>query len=105
MLCDTTSNYPSKIDDMLFFQDNDLVKIEIINHYENLIAQGKYNEANDYIENQQGVYGYFADFFNALENRISSLQDYLSTKEKKNFFIFSDDGEEPEEVNKDTIWI
>lgn len=91
MLCNTFSDYPGKIDDMTFFQDNDLENVEIINQYENLIAQGKYSEANTYINQQKGIYGYFADYFNLLENRIYSLQEHLLTKKKKQPFIFHDE--------------
>ena len=91
MLCNILSDYPGKIDDMTFFQDNDLENAEIIDQYENLIAQGKYTDANTYINQQKGIYGYFADFFNLLENRIYSLQEYLLTKEKKQPFIFHDE--------------
>ena len=89
MLCDPISHYPEKIDDMTFFQDASLDNIEIIKHYNDLIAKGKYNEANEYINQQEGIYGYFADFFNLIENRIYSLQEYLLTKPPKNQpFIF-----------------
>lgn len=83
MLCNVNSIYPDGVDPMLFFQDNNLGKIEIINEYENLISQGKYDEANTYINQQEGIYGYFADFFNALENRIYNTQDYLLSKPPK----------------------
>lgn len=89
MLCDPISHYPEKIDDMTFFQDASLDNIEIIKHYNALITEGKYNEANEYINQQEGIYGYFADFFNLIENRIYSLQEYLLTKPPKNQpFIF-----------------
>lgn len=68
---------------MIFFQDNDIEKIEIINEYNKLISQGKYDEANTFINQQEGIYGYFADFFNALENRIYALQEYLLNKPTK----------------------
>lgn len=99
MLCNTTSIYPNGIDSMMFFQDNDLDKIEIINEYEKLIIQGKYNEANNFIENQQGIYGYFADFFNAIENRIYVLQEYLLNKSPKDQpFIYYDCDDFPIEL-------
>lgn len=99
MLCNTTSIYPNGIDSMMFFQDNNLEKLEIINEYEKLIAQGKYKEANDFIENKQGIYGYFADFFNALENRIYNLQEYLLSKpQKEQPFIYYDGEEFPIEL-------
>ena len=37
MLCNTQSYFPDGIDPMIFFQDNDLGKIEIINNYNKLI--------------------------------------------------------------------
>lgn len=89
MLCSTLSDYPGKTDSMTFFQDNNLEHIEIINQYENLISQGKYSEASAYISQQEGIYGYFAAFFNLVENRIYSLQEHLLTKEKNSHSFFT----------------
>ncbi len=94
MLCDSASYYPDKIDKMIFFQDNNLDNVKIMNHYNNLIAQGKYTEASDYISQQEGIYGFFADFFNLIENRIYTLQEYLLQKpQKKQPFIYYDEEE------------
>lgn len=94
MLCNPTSCYPNKIDEMIFFQDNDLEKVEIMNHYNELIAQSKYTEASDYISQQENVYGFFADFFNLIENRIYNTQEYLLNKPpKKQPFIYYDEEE------------
>lgn len=105
MLCDPVSNYPDKVDDMIFFQDNSLEKADIMKHYNELIAQGKYSEASNYISQQEGVYGFFADYFNLIENRIYSLQDYLLTKTKNNPFVSSQNDNEPDSVTQNTIWI
>lgn len=106
MLCNPMSYYPSKVDDMIFFQDNNLEKVEIINHYNNLINQGKYSEASYYISKQEGVYGFFSDFFNLIENRIYNLQEYLLQKpQKKQTFIYYDETDGPSEVDENTIWI
>lgn len=94
MLCNSTSYYPEKIDEMIFFQDNNLEKAEIMNHYNNLIAQGKYSEASNYISQQEGIYGFFADFLNLIENRIYNLQEYLLTKLSKRQPIIYYDEEE-----------
>ena len=94
MLCNPTSCYPNKIDEMIFFQDNDIEKVEIMNHYNELISQGKYTEASDYISQQENVYGFFADYFNLIENRIYSTQEYLLSKPpKKQPFIYYDEEE------------
>ena len=94
MLCNPISYYPNKIDEMIFFQDINLENIEIMNHYNDLISQGKYSEASDYINQQKDIYGFFADFFNLIENRIYSLQEYLLNKPpKKQPFIFYNEEE------------
>lgn len=107
MSCNPISYYPNKIDEMIFFQDNDLDKIEIMNYYNELVAQGKYDEANDYINQQESVYGFFADFFNTIENRIYNTQEYLLNKPPKNqpFIYYDDDENEPPNINENTIWI
>lgn len=93
---------------MIFFQDNDLGKVEIINTYNNLISQGKYTESSNYINQQEGVYGYFADFFNAIENRIYNTQDYLLQKEpvKKQYVFFdpTDEADEPD-IEEGMFWL
>lgn len=94
MLCNPMSFYPKKVDDMTFFQDTNLEKIEIINQYNLLIAQGKYSEASDYINKQSDVYGFFSVFFNLIENRIYNLQEYLLQKPpKKQPFIYYNEEE------------
>ena len=96
MLCNTNSIYPNGIDPMMFFQDNNIEKIETINEYNKLISQGKYDEANIFINQQEGIYGYFADFFNAIENRIYNTQDYLFSKPPKwQPFIYYDGDDFP----------
>ena len=55
-----TEQFNYMVDPMPFFQDNSLNKVDIINKYENLIAQGKYSDANTYINQQKGIYGFFA---------------------------------------------
>lgn len=88
MLCNTVSHYPDGVDPMIFFQDVSLDKMDIMNTYNQLIFQGKYTEASKFISQKEGICGYFADFFNAIENRIYSLQKHLLDKpSKKNPFI------------------
>ena len=90
MLCNPLSLYPDKIDPLIFFQDVSLEKVEIMETYDHLIKNGKYSDASEYINIQSDIYGYFADFLNAIENRIYNLQEYLLTIEPKKLFIYSD---------------
>ncbi len=85
-------------------------KLETINTYNNLISQGKYTEASNYINQQEGVCGYFADFFNAIENRIYNLQEYLLQKPpvKKPYIFFDadDNADVPEpDIDEGMFWI
>lgn len=88
---------------MIFFQDISLTQTEVMDTYNQLILQGKYSEANDYINDQHGICGYFADYFNAIENRIYHLQEYLSNVEPYRPFISSES--EPADIDNETIWI
>lgn len=101
MWYNTISKYPDSIDPLIFFQDINLEEVEIMKSYNDLVAHGKYNEANKYIRNQE-IHGYFASCLNAIENRIYNLQVYLLTKEPKQLFISSDS--EPI-ANNEIIWI
>ena len=103
MLCNPTSYYPDKIDDMTFFQDVNLETYPVMKEYERIISSGKYDEANEYINQQSGIYGYFADFFYLVENRIYTWQNYLLSKKKINPFTDSDD--EPTELTEGMYWI
>lgn len=102
MLYNPISNYPDSVDPMIFFQDIDLTQTEIMKAYDRLISHGCHREANDFINDQEGICGYFADYFNAIENRIYSLQEYLSTVAPKQPFVSSDT--EPA-ADSETIWI
>ena len=106
MLCNSLSFYPDGgVDQLLFFQDNEIDQLPIIKHYDELIKKNQYSEADKYISQQEGIHGYFADFFNAIENRIYSLQSHLLNKEKTQQFIDGEDDSEPENPSLNTIWI
>ena len=99
MSCNPVSYFPNKVDEMIFFQDNNLGNVEVMNHYNELITQGKYTEANDYISPQEGIYGFFADFFNLIENRIYNTQEYLLSKPQKKQPVIYYDEEEHYSIN------
>lgn len=102
-LCNPLSNFPNKIDSMTFFQDISLQKKDIMEHYDNLISEGKYTEANNFIRQQEGIYLFNADFFNMIENRIYATQSYLLTKQAKHPFTYSEN--KPATATLNTIWI
>jgi len=89
MLCNEQSSYPDKIDEMTFFQDVSLNTIEYMIEYQTLLSKGRYTDANKYINNQTGIYGCFACFFNMLENRIYALQNYLLNRRENSHEVLS----------------
>ncbi len=90
MLLNPLSKYPDSVDPMIFFQDINLTQVEAMDTYGRLISQGSYKQANDYIAGQDGIHGWFADYFNAIENRIYKLQEYLLSQEPDYLFLSSD---------------
>ena len=56
MSCNPVSYFPNKVDEMIFFQDNNLENVEVMTHYNELITQGKYTESNAYISPQECIY-------------------------------------------------
>lgn len=102
MLYNPISNYPDSIDPMIFFQDIDLTQAAAMESYNNLISQGCYSEAADFINGQEGIHGYFPDYLNAIENRINNLQEYLLAIVPKQPFVSSDS--EPA-ADDEIIWI
>ena len=103
MTCNPTSYFPDKIDEMVFFQDINLENYKILETYESLISSGNFDEANEFIGQQSSLYGYFADFFNAIENRIYNCQNYLLNKEKIRPVSFSET--EPTTLENGMIWV
>lgn len=102
MLYNPISNYPDSIDPMIFFQDIDLTQAGTMEAYNGLISQGRYSEAADFMDSQEGIHGYFPDYLNAIENRIYALQEYLLAHAPKQPFVSSDS--EPA-ADSQIIWI
>ena len=111
MLFDTKSNYyvdgvVGEPDKMTFFGDVRLSNKNIMNEYNSLITQGRYDDANAYVKEMsqsEDIYLYSADFFNLIENRIEALQKCLLDKKKIKHFIYSDN--EPANAQVDSIWL
>lgn len=99
----TSSDYPDKVDDLVFISDVSISTHDIYKHHEQLIEDGKYSEAADFINHQTGITPVTADFFNMLENRIKTTQTYLLSKNKVNLINYS--STEPEDITTAPFWI
>lgn len=89
----TKSLYPSKVDNLIFFQDVSLDNKEIFLNYQNLLSQKLYEESALYIK-ESGIPYYGAELFNLIENMISNTQKHLLGNKKPQLFYFTDDDSE-----------
>lgn len=99
----STTAFPEKIDDLLFFHDVDIPHVEIFKKYQELLNTNQYTEAALYIQ-ESGIPYYGAALFNLIESMIYAVQNYLlNDNPKSNPHIVSDS--EPANALEDTIWI
>lgn len=100
---EVNSSFPSAVDDIAFISDVNLDTLEIYKHHRDLVNNGKYTEASNYLNQQTGITSVNADFFNMLENRIYQTQLYVKNKEKVNPCSYVS---QPTNVSKiNPIWI
>lgn len=76
-MIDATSVFPDDIDSLGYHSDVTIGQKETMDQYDSLVAQKRYSEAYALIKDSN-IFGWFADYFNLIENRISSLQTYLT---------------------------
>lgn len=100
----TKSNFPDTVDDLYFLSDISLETQHIYKRHKQLVSDGKYSEASDYLNQQTGITPVNADFFNMLENRIYNTQIHVLAKEKINPVFYSDISE-ADDISKSPIWI
>lgn len=98
----TTTNYPTSVDDLLFISDVDCKSENIMNTHQEYINRSKYTDASRYLNNQSNITPIVADLFNLLENRLIALQSHLLSQDDEVERAFY---EEPESSVEGTIWI
>ena len=76
-MTDVTSKFPNEIDPLSYYSDVTISQQTIMDQYNDYITQGQYSSAYDLID-QSTIFGWFASYFNMIENRISSTQTYLT---------------------------
>lgn len=101
-------NVIGEIEGMTFFSDVKLSNKSIMDEYDAYVAQGKYDEASEYIEdaNKQGkIYSYSAYFYNLIENKIKAVQDYLLNEKVKQSSPFKYSEEKPIDIEIGEFWL
>lgn len=101
----TTSDFPSKIDKMYFYEDYTYSDIETMNEFNRLLDNGYIDKANDLLDDN-GITNIDANYFNMMENRIATTQEYTKAHEKditeKPITAY---GEEPKFRTLNMIWV
>lgn len=72
-----SSKYPDSYDTPGYWSDISISQVAEKNQYDSDIAAGKYSDAYNTV-GDTNIFGWFADYFNAIENRIYALQVFLS---------------------------
>lgn len=97
----TTTNYPTTVDDLVFISDVDCKSENIMEQHQYYVSKGLYTEASNYLNSQTEITPIVASLFNLLENRIVALQTYLLEQESVNRAYY----EQPSNPVNNSIWI
>lgn len=95
------SVFPNSIDDLPFISDVDIPNKNIMISIQNYIEQGDYDNASK-LCNTTNITSINSDYFNMVQNRIYSLQNYLITLDRCNRV---ETGSEPKSPTNGMTWI
>lgn len=95
------SVFPNSIDDLPFISDVDIPSKNIMISIQNYIDQGDYDNASK-LCNTNNITTINSDYFNMIQNRIYSLQNYLITLDRCNRV---ETGNEPKSPTNGMTWI
>ena len=106
---DTTSQFPTAIDNLLFLNDIDLEHITESNYQNQLALAGLYSQSSDYLEKTATMDSICASLFNLIENRIYATQTYLMNKHTAWYDVYGVDNpisadNEPADKTKQPVW-
>lgn len=88
------------IDNRLYFSDISINKESIMNEYQSLLSQGRFDDALDLIQDED-FYG--AWLLNLLENRLHNLYIYINGLNKPTLELYQ--AEEPVNADIGMVWI
>lgn len=99
----TSTKFPSQIDDRVFFQDMNISQVPIFEQYQKYIKNDSYSMASDLL-NKSEVFFYGAWCLNLIENRLFATGNYVMNLEDVNLVTYNEN--EPSDELKDGItWI
>ncbi len=107
------SEFPYRVDDHLFFSDIGVEQKEARDAYhgffnKNLaVTSNNYDKSRVYIQSQSNIFGYFADLFNLIVNRLYTTQRILKDMEKEYHTAYGESNTEAEKypyLDEDSCW-
>lgn len=96
------TNFPSSVDERIFYNDLDLNGVETLNKYKKLLDASDYDGASILL-NESDVDYFGAWLLNTLELRIRAIQEHLLTKEKPTLQVYS--STTPTDLKKNLVWV
>lgn len=102
MIITEGSKFPESQDPLVFYEDLALNEWDAYENYVKLISQGRFNDANQYIKDNDIDY-ISAELWNMFQERIRVVQEYLLANVVKVYHHKYDD-EVPEPDVTPTIW-
>ncbi len=107
------SEFPSRVDDLIYFSDADDKHIEQKETFQGFFnkdignTNDSYEQSRMYIKSQTGIFGYFADLFNLLINRLFTTQKILFDMDKEYHTAYGGISETAESypyLDEDSCW-
>lgn len=99
------SSFPEAVDPLIFFQDIDIPHKAAYDTFRQMISNGQYSAALEYINSQDDVDGYFADLYNLLEERILNLQYHLKCMDNRIIYTNFTPGANYPYLHANVIWL
>ena len=98
-----------ELTDIIFTPSNDISAddIELLEEHKNLIQNNKFSDATALLDNKNYQKGFRASFFNLLEQKIRSIQEYLLNKivaESDEYYSYEKPTKEFMEENGYVYW-
>lgn len=84
---DTTSHFPSAVDDLLCLSDVNLEQLPISNLHKQYLNEERYTDAGALLESEN-IDSLCASLFNLIENRIYATQSHLDSKHTRWYEIY-----------------
>lgn len=98
-----STNYPEKLDPLLFYSDASYESKDTIEEFKTKWQNWNIDGANIAIKNDEKLHYASADLLNRFEYQLKALQEYLLIKERaENPMVY---GEEPTDPDVHFIWV